>query len=56
MMSTGLRKPGSEAIGSASCAHQTSPRSITIPHGVKIWIGLTRDSAARKSPPLYKRN
>ena len=39
MISTGLRKPGSEAIGSGSCAHQTSPLSITIPHGVKIWIG-----------------
>jgi hypothetical protein len=38
MISTGLRKAGPEAIGVGSCAHQTSPLSITTPHEVKISI------------------
>jgi len=36
-ITTGRRKPGSDATGSGNCAHQMFPRSITSPHGAGIW-------------------
>jgi hypothetical protein len=53
---TGRLNPGSEATGSASCAHQISPRSITTPHGPATQIEAKRGRGIRTNPPPRKVN
>jgi len=48
-ITTGRLKPGSEAVGSGSSAHQISPRSITTPRGLTIWPGVGRDLGIKKN-------